>query len=188
MGLILLLAFIGVPLIEIYLFIEIGGLIGTWPTIGIVVITALLGSAALRMQGLAVMNRARGQMDQGVLPARELFDGFCLVIAGALLLTPGFMTDAIGALLFIPPFRDFLRRRLAAYMETHGETVIIQDGKTVHRGPRRPAGPRPGTIEGEFHEVKDEEEPTEDIEPPAEPGRGWDRRDGAGGGKRGGSQ
>ena len=76
MGILLLIALIGVPLIEIGLFIEIGGLIGLWPTLGTVILTAVLGSWQLRVQGLATLARARQQLDRGQLPARELFDGF----------------------------------------------------------------------------------------------------------------
>ena len=101
MGILLLAALIGVPLIEIGLFIEIGGFIGLWPTLALVILTAVVGSWQLRLQGLATLARARQQLDRGQLPARELFDGFCLVIAGALLLTPGFMTDAVGLALFV---------------------------------------------------------------------------------------
>ncbi len=75
--------------------------------------------------------RARDQIDQGALPARELFDGACLLVAGALLLTPGFITDAAGFLLFLPPVRDFLRSRLARFIATRVETRIVVDGQAV---------------------------------------------------------
>ena len=112
MALILLVAlFIGLPLLEIAVFIEVGGEIGVWPTIAATVVTALAGSVLLRAQGLATLTRARAQMDQGQLPAREMFEGVCLVLAGAMLLLPGFVTDFIGLLLFIPPLREVLRLR-----------------------------------------------------------------------------
>lgn len=153
MGFLLLAVLIGVPLIEIGLFIEIGGFIGLWPTLALVVLTAAIGSWQLRAQGLATLARGRQQLDRGELPTRELFDGFCLVIAGALLLTPGFMTDAVGLALFVPPFRDALRRFLASRMKPATETRMWVDGEEVHPGQRRPDGGR--VIEGEYRDVSD---------------------------------
>ena len=77
MGWLLLLAFIGIPLIEIAVFIKIGGIVGLGPTLVIVVLTAVIGTALLRRQGLATLNRARQQMDQGSLPLAEIFDAIC---------------------------------------------------------------------------------------------------------------
>jgi UPF0716 family protein affecting phage T7 exclusion len=95
MGIILLAAFIALPLIEIWVFIEIGAEIGAFSTIAVCVLTAVVGMAMLRAQGFATLMRARGQMDEGILPAKELFDGLCLLVAGAFLLTPGFVTDRV---------------------------------------------------------------------------------------------
>ena len=111
MALILLALFIGLPLLEVAVFIQVGGAIGVWPTIAATIATALAGSLLLRAQGLATLMRARAQMDQGQLPAREMFEGVCLVLAGALLLVPGFVTDVIGLLLFVPPLRGQGRPR-----------------------------------------------------------------------------
>ena len=166
MGLLLLAALIGVPLIEIGLFIEIGGWIGLWPTLALVVLTAMIGSWQLRAQGLATLARGREQLDRGQLPARELFDGFCLVIAGALLLTPGFMTDTIGLALFVPGFRDWLRQYLARRMEAATETRVWVDGEEIRPGqPRRDGGSGSGgrVIEGEYRDVSDKT----DDDPPA---------------------
>ena len=108
----ILIAFIGVPLIEIGLFIEVGGLIGLWPTIAIVIVTAMAGTALIRRQGMNTLQRAQQEMDAQRLPVRELFDGVCLLFAGALLLTPGFLTDSIGFALLVPPLRALLGRYL----------------------------------------------------------------------------
>ncbi len=164
MGILLLTAFIGVPLIEIGLFIEIGGFIGLWPTLALVVLTAALGSWQLRTQGLATLARGRQQLDRGQLPTRELFDGFCLVIAGALLLTPGFMTDAVGLALFVPGFRDRLRRFLASRMEAAAETRVWVDGAEIHPERRRPGRkPGGGVIEGEYRDVSDQPDDDDDT-------------------------
>ena len=106
------LLFLFIPLIEIAAFIEIGGRIGLGATILLVVTTAIIGTILLRRQGTETMQSLRASLSNGKFPANALFDGFCLVIAGALLITPGFFTDIIGMVLFIPPFRKFLRKIL----------------------------------------------------------------------------
>ena len=158
MGIILLAAFIALPLIEIWVFIEIGAEIGAFSTIAVCVLTAVVGMAMLRVQGFATLMRARGQMDEGILPAKELFDGLCLLVAGAFLLTPGFVTDIFGFLLLVPAFRDFLRALVGRRLETHATVHVGPElgggggGGGGAGAPRR--GPRGGTvIEGEFEEV-----------------------------------
>jgi UPF0716 protein FxsA len=156
MGIILLAAFIVLPLIEIWVFIEIGAEIGAFSTIAVCVLTAVVGMAMLRVQGFATLMRARGQMDEGILPAKELFDGLCLLVAGAFLLTPGFVTDIFGFLLLVPAFRDFLRALVGRRLETHATVHVGPElgggGGGGAAAPRR--GPRGGTvIEGEFEEV-----------------------------------
>ena len=159
MGLLLLAAFIAVPLLEIAVFIEVGDRIGLGATLVLVVVTAILGTWQLRTQGLATLARARVHLDRGVLPADELFDGVCLLFAGALLLTPGFVTDSIGFLLFLAPFRALLRRlardRIARSARgaggghpRGGTTRVWVNGEEV----RRPTGPD-DIIDGDFQDV-----------------------------------
>ena len=105
----MILLFISVPLIEMWLLIEVGGLIGAPLTILAVVATAMIGLALLRRQGASTLLRAHRRLDQGELPAVELIEGFALAIGGALLLTPGFMTDVLGFSCLIP----WSRRRWA---------------------------------------------------------------------------
>ncbi len=156
MGIFLLIALIAVPLIEIGLFIEVGGWIGLWPTLGLVILTAVLGSWQLRLQGLATLARARQQLDRGQLPARELFDGFCLVIAGGLLLTPGFLTDALGLALFVPAVRDILRNFLASRIHAAGEARVWVDGEEVGPGSASKGRGKGTIIEGEYEDVSDD--------------------------------
>ncbi len=111
-GRILLIAFIAMPLIEIAVLIQVGSWLGLWPTLGLIILTAIIGTWMLRRQGFAVMARAQQQLAEGTVPLGEVFEGFCLVIAGALLLTPGFVTDLIGGSLLMPPVRAWLYRVL----------------------------------------------------------------------------
>ncbi len=154
MAILLLAAFIGVPLVEIAVFIQVGGWIGLGWTLVLVVLTAVLGTWQLRAQGLATLLRARDQIDRGALPARELFDGACLLVAGALLLTPGFVTDATGFLLFLPPVRKLLREFLGRYVRTSLKTRSFVDGAEVGPG-GAPGGPQGPIIDGEFRDVTD---------------------------------
>ena len=106
--LLFLLFFVGAPLVELYLLIEVGSEIGAIPTIALSVFTALLGGALVRMQGFAVLFRAQSQMANKEVPALELVEGVMLLLVGLALLLPGFITDAIGFLLLIPPLRRWL--------------------------------------------------------------------------------
>ncbi len=163
MPFLILIAFIAVPLLEIAVFIEVGGRIGLWPTIGTVILTAVIGTALLRQQGLSVLFRIRENMEANRLPIREFFDGICLVLAGALLLTPGFVTDAVGFLLMVPPLRSALAaevaRRFLAGAEVHVRGAPPGfDPPPGGPGGRTGGGPgdRPGggpVIDGEFQDI-----------------------------------
>ena len=145
MPILILAAFIGVPMLEIAVFIQIGGWLGLWPTLGLVVLTAVLGTWELRAQGLAILARARGAVDAGRLPTREMFDGACLLLAGALLLTPGFITDTIGMILFIPAVRAYLRALLARHLSASVETRVFVDGAEVNS--------HGTTIDGDYKDI-----------------------------------
>ena len=104
--------FIIIPLAEIIVFVSVSDVIGLGTALIMALMTALLGGAIVRYQGIQAMMSAQENLRQGILPSRELFDGLCLVAAGATLITPGFITDAIGFSLLIPAFRDFLLEKL----------------------------------------------------------------------------
>ena len=108
----LLFLFIGIPLVEIYLLIEVGEVIGALPTILAVVFTAVLGISLIRIQGFSTLQKAQNAMNQGNLPAVEMFEGMLLLLAAICLLIPGFFTDAIGFLLLVPPLRAYLATQL----------------------------------------------------------------------------
>ena len=136
-----IILFLVVPLVEIYLLIEIGQVIGALSTVALCVLTAVIGGGLLRLQGFQTMRRAQDNLQRGQLPAIELFEGVALAIGGALLLTPGFATDVFGFLCLIPWTRRLLIRAAMRRME-------------VTYGPPG-GGPGPGghyTIEGEFRE------------------------------------
>ena len=110
--------FLVIPIIEIYLLIQVGQVIGAGWTIFLVVLTAVIGVALLKHQGLSTLNRAQLKMQQNELPAREILEGMGLVVAGALLLTPGFFTDAVGFFLLFPPTRIWLVSAMASRLVT----------------------------------------------------------------------
>ncbi|WP_347311710.1 FxsA family protein [Defluviimonas sp. SAOS-178_SWC] len=147
----LLIAFIAVPLIEIGLFIKVGGVIGLWPTLAIVLLTAIVGSWLVRMQGALALARLRTSLNELRDPTEPIAHGAMILLAGALLLTPGFFTDAIGILLLIPPVRSAVLRYLAARVRV--------ERFTVGGGPPRQEPYRPDVIDGEFYEVDPEDTP-----------------------------
>ncbi len=109
-----LLLFIAMPIIEIAVLLRVGDALGWLPTLAIVVLTAVLGTAMLRQQGLATLNKARQRMAAGEMPAQQLLEGMLLLVGGVLLLTPGFVTDAFGFACLFPWSRRWLAARLAA--------------------------------------------------------------------------
>lgn len=110
----LFLLFLAVPLIEIALFIVIGGKIGVFATLAMVLVTAIAGSALLRWQGVQTLNRIRADLEARRLPARPIADGAMIAVAGLLLLTPGFFTDFCGFMLFVPGVRSAIWRQIAS--------------------------------------------------------------------------
>ncbi|MDE1237420.1 FxsA family protein [Vibrio aestuarianus] len=117
---ILLLLFIFVPIIEIGLFIQVGGILGLWPTIALVLLTAFVGASLVRSQGLQTLLSVQNRLQQGELPAQQIFEGVMLAVAGVLLLTPGFMTDALGMLVLLPAPRAIIAKYLMSKMVVKG--------------------------------------------------------------------
>ena len=121
----LFILFTLVPLIEIYLFIRIGAMIGAGPTVAVILITGALGAWLARQQGFTVVKRIQAEMTQGIPPAAQIFDGALILAGGILLITPGFLTDAFGFILLIPPTRAVVRSYLARWAKRR---VEIQQG------------------------------------------------------------
>lgn len=111
----LFLLFALVPVAEFYVLVTVGGAIGVFPTIALVIFTALAGAHLARLQGLSIMMRIRENLDQGFMPAEELLDGLLVFLAGMVLLTPGFLTDILGLLILLPTtrgiFKQWLRKK-----------------------------------------------------------------------------
>ncbi len=141
----LFLVFLAVPLLEVYLLIKVGQQIGASWTIGLVVATALIGGVLARYQGLVTLTRFYSQVQRGELPTQVLFDGACLLVAGALLLTPGFFTDAVGFALLTPP----LRTLAFTYLRKHLHVQV---------GPYHRPESNSDTIEGRFRRTDRDEE------------------------------
>ncbi len=124
----LLLLFTVVPLVELFLLIELGRYVGPLPTIGLVLFTGALGAWLARNQGLAVLNRVRREFGAGRLPTDALLDGMLVLVAGAVLLTPGLLTDLAGFSLLWPTGRRFVRHRIAAWLRRKmelGKGVVV---------------------------------------------------------------
>lgn len=139
---ILLAIFFIVPLVEMYVLIKVGEVIGALPTIGLVVLTAVIGVALLRQQGLSTLTRGISRLQRGEMPAREMLEGLLLAVGGALLLTPGFVTDTFGFLLLVP----WSRRAIARYVFDRWVTSSVIDVRFGGSG-RHDAG---DVIEGDF--------------------------------------
>ncbi|BBM00114.1 FxsA family protein [Microbulbifer sp. GL-2] len=141
----LLLLFIVLPVLEMWVLITVGREIGALPTIGLVFLTAIIGVTLLRRQGLSTLARAQEKMRTGDIPAQEMVEGIFLAVGGALLLTPGFITDFLGFACLIPGLRQLLLGRILRHV------TIVQPG-----GPHQPHSSKRGsdTIEGEYSRDK----------------------------------
>lgn len=133
---VLTLIFLVVPVVEIFLLIKVGSVIGAWWTIGLVVLTAVIGVRLLKIQGVSTLTRAQEKMQSGDMPAQEMLEGIGLIVAGAFLLTPGFFTDGVGFCLLIPPIRRWLVQKVVARMAVSGQFVHTQN--TSSQSPHDP--------------------------------------------------
>lgn len=111
---VLALLFLVVPFVELFVLIQVGQAIGTLPTIGLLIVVSIVGAWLVKKEGLGVIRRAQEQVRRGQVPGRELVDGVLILVAGALMLTPGFFTDLFGLALMVPPVRAALRAAASA--------------------------------------------------------------------------
>jgi len=179
MAFLLLLVFIVVPIVELYVIIQVGQAVGLWPTLFLLLLSAVLGAAMLRSQGRAVWRRFNDALTERRMPHREVLDGVLVILGGALLLTPGFVTDIFGLVLLIPPSRDLIRkfgslfffRRIQVgaraadwgFRRARGRRggssaggPSTASGPSASPPPRRPRPSKSYDVEGEAQEIKDE--------------------------------
>ena len=149
--------FIIVPLLEILAFIEVGSFIGALPTLGFTLLTAVIGAAIVRRQGLQIIGEARQRLADNQIPLTSALHGGFLLLAGILLLTPGFVTDMVGFLLLIPPLRLLIAKQAWKWLKGRAEVQV----ETVRA--RRESARQPTVIDGEAVEI--------DVRTPPEPPR-----------------
>lgn len=146
----LLILFITVPLLELLIFLTLGTRIGIPATVAIVIVTGFLGAWLTKSQGLKTLSRYQESMQSGKIPHREILDGLLILIAGAVLLTPGFLTDALGFSLLVPPFREKVRGWISGYLK--GRIQVV--GESVGAPPGS-ANSSPETISVESEVIED---------------------------------
>jgi len=157
---ILIALFILVPIAELYVIIQVGELIGLWPTLALLLADALLGSFLLKHQGRSAWRRFNEALAQRRFPGKEVVDGALILVGGTLLLAPGFLTDIVGVILLVPPTRALVRRLLRRF--TLGRFTVIGLGGAMPGGNRRP-GPqgdtasRPYDFDATAEEIPDED-------------------------------
>jgi len=152
----LFLIFTSVSLLEIFVLVKVGGFLGAWPTVLLVIITAMVGSMLVRSQGVQLVNELQQRLSLGEMPGVQLIEGVLLLIAGVLLVTPGFVTDITGLLLLQPT----IRKRIATFFLTNPKfksTVFMsgQQGFSQHRTSFGQKGDDGDIIEGEFERKDD---------------------------------
>lgn len=141
----LLLLFIGIPLIELVLFYQIGTRIGLGATLATVVITGVLGAWLTKQQGLRTLAKYQKAISEGRLPHEEVIEGLMILGAGAVLLTPGFLTDVIGFALLVPPVRSVVRKLVTSYAKDRIQVVAAGGGMPGAADPGAGSAPRSGT-------------------------------------------
>jgi UPF0716 protein FxsA len=150
----LVFLFIAIPILELYVIIEIGGLIGVLPTLALLLACSLLGAMLLRHQGRGAWRRFNAAIAEQRFPGREVADGLLITIGGALLLTPGFVTDAVGLLLLLPPTRAIVRRLLRAYFSRR---FVVMGVAGARAAPRYDSARRPYDFDATAEEIREDD-------------------------------
>jgi UPF0716 protein FxsA len=153
--------FIIIPFAEILLLLEVSDKIGGLWTIGLVIMTAVIGVRLLKIQGLSTLIRFQGRLQQGELPAQEIVEGLLIAFAGALLLTPGFLTDIIGFSCLLPPLRALIARRIISSGKLTGGGAMFNAQSSFHYSNRPDFEEEGEIITGEY---KNESDPKPEID------------------------
>ncbi len=153
--------FLVIPIVEIYFLLKVGDIIGAFPTIILVVLTAVIGAGLLRQQGLSTLARLQRNIGQGKIPAQEMIEGVLLAVGGALLMTPGFVTDTMGFLCLLPFSRTFIAKNI---MKRSADKIKAGVGaqmggftysSSYHSNETNQSPHDPNVVEGEFTEVEE---------------------------------
>ena len=143
------LFFIAIPIIEVILFITVGKYIGLWNTIFIIITTGIIGAILVKSQGITILNNALEEIRSNKMPILSIFEGVAILIAGAFLLTPGFLTDTIGCVLLIPKARNIIINYITSYLKKR----TINKKKTTYYSNKEYKENK--TFEGDFEEIDD---------------------------------
>ncbi|WP_086984581.1 FxsA family protein [Vibrio aphrogenes] len=154
---ILVILFICVPIIEIALFIQVGGVIGLWPTIAIVLLTAFFGASLVRSQGIQTVMSVQSRLQQGELPAQQIIEGVMLAVAGVLLLTPGFMTDLLGMIVLLPAPRAWLAQQAMQRVKVNASSTHFHSQYGDNPFQNSEHDQQGDIFEGEFEKQADED-------------------------------
>ena len=145
------LFFIAIPIVEVILFITVGKYIGLWNTILIIIVTGIIGAILVKSQGITIFNKALEEIKSNKMPLLSIFEGIAILIAGAFLLTPGFLTDTLGCVLLIPKTRNIIIKYITSYLEK----------KTIHKKKsmyeKNEEDKENKIFEGDFEEIDDNE-------------------------------
>lgn len=165
----LFVLFIALPIAELWLIIEIGGAIGVLPTLALLVVSSVVGAGLARSQSRAAWDRFNTTMAAGRVPGKEVFDGAMIILGGALLLTPGFITDGFGIALLLPPTRALIRAALTRMVARRGAVAFrVARFGSQRYGASRSQSQRPGyDYEGTATDVT---EPSPELDPGARSG------------------
>ena len=152
---VLLLLFIVMPIIEIAIIIQVGSALGFFPTLAMIILTAVVGASLVRSQGLQTLLTVQQRLEKGELPAEQIIEGLMIAIAGVLLLTPGFVTDTLGMLLLLPICRKFLAKKIQQSNKFKFNSGFSQTGFGQHASFRNDDARN--TFEGEFERKNDDQ-------------------------------
>jgi UPF0716 protein FxsA len=144
MALLLFLVFVALPIAELAVIVTVAGSIGVLNAIGLMILVSIVGAWLAKREGLGMLTRIRAALDRGEMPSREVADGFLILFAAALMITPGFITDCLALLLLFPPTRAVVRRTLLATALRRGQVTVMSRGRVRRNGPGGPGGRRNG--------------------------------------------
>ncbi|MFW5803327.1 MAG: FxsA family protein [Verrucomicrobiota bacterium] len=154
----LFILFIGLPWIELWLLLRIGAVVGAGPTIGLIILTGVIGASLTRLEGARALGKIRNSTARGEVPGTAIVDAMLIFAAGLVLITPGFLTDVTGFLLLIPQTRALIRALLVRQLKKHAVYQFNVNVHTQEQGRQSPGGrqsPDPDVIDVEAHEVPD---------------------------------